>query len=99
MGRLFLCCFVFAREGFSSERVAQLGYGGFLMLGYQKSSAAAPKPRNWFGVGVFLAGVFALAGGGLLRRTARTVFAEAVLVHQQSKPNFCQPQSVGGGSG
>ncbi len=46
MGRLFLCCFVFAREGFSPERVAQLGYGGFLMLEYQKSSAAAPKPRN-----------------------------------------------------
>jgi hypothetical protein len=46
MGRLFLCCFVFAREGFSPERVAQLGHGGFLMLGYQKSSAAAPKPRN-----------------------------------------------------
>ena len=46
MGRLFLCCFVFAREGFSPERVAQLGYGGFLMLGYQKSSAAAPKLRN-----------------------------------------------------
>jgi hypothetical protein len=34
------------REGFSPEMVAQLGHGGFLMLEYQKSSAAAPKPRN-----------------------------------------------------
>jgi len=48
MGRLFLCCFVFARKGFAPETVAQLGHGGFLMLGYQKSSAAAPKPRNSF---------------------------------------------------
>jgi hypothetical protein len=69
------------------------------MLEYQKSSAAAPKPRNWFGVGIFLAGVLALASGSLLRRTERTVLVEAALVHQQSKPNFCQPQSVGGGSG
>jgi hypothetical protein len=35
------------REGFSPEMVAQLGHGGFLMLEYQKSSAAAPKPRNF----------------------------------------------------
>jgi hypothetical protein len=95
MGRLFLCCFVFAREGFSSERVAQLGHGGFLMLEYQKSSAAAPKPRNWFWVGIFLAGMFALAGASLLHRTAMTVFVAATLAHQQSKPNFCTSQSVG----
>ena len=54
MRRLFLCYFAFAREGFSPDRVAQLGHGGFLMLEYQKSSAAAPKPRNWFGVGILL---------------------------------------------
>ena len=35
------------------------------MLEYQKSSAAAPKPRNWFGVGIFLTDVFALAGAGV----------------------------------
>jgi hypothetical protein len=34
------------RECFAPEKVAQLRYGGFLMLEYQKSSAAAPKPRN-----------------------------------------------------
>ena len=28
------------------ERVAYMGYGGLLMLGYQKSSAAAPHARN-----------------------------------------------------
>jgi hypothetical protein len=42
MRRFFVCI----REGFSPDRVAQLGHGGFLMLEYQKSSAAAPKPRN-----------------------------------------------------
>jgi hypothetical protein len=62
MGRLFLCCLVLVREGFAPEGVAQLGHGGFLMLGYQKSSAAAPKPLNWFRFGVFLAGVSVLAG-------------------------------------
>ena len=46
-------------------------------------------------VETFQAIVFALAGGGLMRRTARTVFVEAVLVYQQSKPNFCMSQSVG----
>jgi len=46
MGRLFLCCFVFAREGFAPEMVARLAHGGFLMLEYQKSSAAAPKRHN-----------------------------------------------------
>jgi hypothetical protein len=47
MGRLFVCLVVCIREGFSPEMVARLGYGGFLMLEYQKSSAAVPKPRNW----------------------------------------------------
>jgi len=28
----------------------RLGHGGLLMLEYQKSSAAAPKPRNWLGL-------------------------------------------------
>jgi hypothetical protein len=46
MGRFFSLLVICIREGFSPEMVAQLGYGGFLMLGYQKSSAAAPKPRN-----------------------------------------------------
>ena len=35
-------------ECFAPERVAQLGCSDFLMLEYQKSSAAAPKLRNWF---------------------------------------------------
>jgi hypothetical protein len=39
---------LFAREAIAPERVAQLGHGGFLMLEYQKSLAAAPKPRNGF---------------------------------------------------
>ena len=89
MGRLFVCLVSCIREGFAPERVARLGHGGFLMLEYQKSSAAAPNPRNWFWFGIFLAIVFALAGGGLLRRTARAVIVEASCVHQQSKPNFC----------
>jgi hypothetical protein len=46
MRRFFVCLVFCIREGFAPEKVAQLGYGGFLMLGYQKSSAAAPKPRN-----------------------------------------------------
>jgi len=54
MRRFFVCLVVCIREGFAPEKVAQLGYGVFLMLEYQKSSAAAPKPRNWFGVGIFL---------------------------------------------
>jgi hypothetical protein len=99
MGRLFLCCFVFARKGFSPERVAQLGCGGFLMLEYQKSSAAAPKPRNWFWFGMLLAGVFSLAGASLMRTTARAVVDAAALAHKQLKPNFCKPQSVGRGHG
>jgi hypothetical protein len=53
MRRFFVCLVVCIREGFAPERVAQLGYGGFLMLEYQKSSAAAPKPRNWFGLEYF----------------------------------------------
>ena len=61
MGRLFLCCLVLVREGFAPEGVVQLGHGGFLMLEYQKSSAAAPKLRNKCWLGVFLAGVLALA--------------------------------------
>ena len=32
------------------ERVAYMGYGGLLMLGYQKSSAAAPHARNALGI-------------------------------------------------
>jgi hypothetical protein len=32
------------------ERVAHMGYGGFLMLEYQKSSAATPHARNALGV-------------------------------------------------
>jgi hypothetical protein len=99
MGRFFVCLVVCIRKGFAPGKVAQLGHGGFLMLEYQKSSAAAPKPRNWFRVEIFLAGVFAMARGGLSRRTARTVFVEAALAYQQSRPNFCKPQSVGGGSG
>jgi hypothetical protein len=81
MGRFFVCLVVCIREGFSPDRVAQLGHGGFLMLEYQKSSAAAPKPRNWFGVGIFLAGVFALAGA----MCRRTMFSSvvAMLVHHQ----------------
>jgi len=47
-GAPFLFLGFVAREGFAPEKVAQLGHGGFLMLEYQKSSAAAPKPRNWF---------------------------------------------------
>jgi hypothetical protein len=39
----------FAREEFASEIVTRLGHGGFLMLEYQKSSAAAPKQRHCFG--------------------------------------------------
>jgi len=54
MGRFFVCFVVCIREGFTPEKVAQLGHGSFLMLEYQKSSAAAPKPHNWFGVGIFL---------------------------------------------
>jgi len=46
MGRLFVCLDVCIREGFAPEKVARLGYGGFLMLEYQKSSATVPKPRN-----------------------------------------------------
>ena len=81
MGRLFLCCFVICiREGFAPERVARLEYGGFLMLGYQKSSAAAPKPPNWFWFGIFLAVVFALAGASC-RQTVQLVIA-AMLVRQ-----------------
>jgi hypothetical protein len=41
---------LFAREAVAPESVAQLGHGGFLMPEYQKSSAAAPKPRNGFGL-------------------------------------------------
>jgi hypothetical protein len=76
MGRLFLCCFVLALEGFAPERVAQLGCGGFLMLEYQKSSAAAPKPRNWFWFGIFLAGVFALADASCLHTRLFVLVAE-----------------------
>jgi hypothetical protein len=39
---------LFVLEGFAPEAVAQLGRGGFFMLEYQKSSAAAPKPHNCF---------------------------------------------------
>jgi hypothetical protein len=46
MGRFFVCLVVCIRKGFALGKVAQLGHGGFLMLEYQKSSAAAPKPRN-----------------------------------------------------
>ena len=61
MRRFFVCLVVCIREGFAPERVARLGHGGFLMLEYQKSSAAAPKLRNKCWLGVFLAGVLALA--------------------------------------
>jgi hypothetical protein len=44
---------LFALEGFAPEVVTQLGHGGFLMLEYQKSSAAAPKPRHCFGFEYF----------------------------------------------
>jgi hypothetical protein len=54
MRRFFVCLVVCIREGFTPEKVAQLGHGGFLMLEYQKSSAVAPKPRNWFWFGIFL---------------------------------------------
>jgi hypothetical protein len=56
-GTPFLLLGFVVRKGFAPERVAQLGCDGFLMLAYQKSSTAAPKPHNWFGVGIFLAGV------------------------------------------
>jgi hypothetical protein len=80
-GTPFLFLGFVVRKGFAPQRVAQLGCGGFLMLEYQKSSAAAPKLRNWFGVGIFLAGVFALAG--VICR--RTMFSSvvAMLVHHQ----------------
>ena len=40
MRRFFVCLVVCIREGFTPEKVAQLGHGGFLMLEYQKSSPA-----------------------------------------------------------
>jgi hypothetical protein len=39
---------LFARKEFAPEVMTQLGHGGFLMLEYQKSSAAAPKTRHCF---------------------------------------------------
>ena len=81
MGRLFVCLVVCIHEGFAPEKVARLGYGGFLMLEYQKSSAAVPKPRNWFWFVLFPAAVFALAGVSCLHARLFVVVAE--LVHQQ----------------
>jgi hypothetical protein len=57
-----LSCFVVCiREGFTPEKVAQLGCSGFLMLEYQKSSAAVPKQRNSCCLKHFVRSVFWLA--------------------------------------
>jgi hypothetical protein len=42
-----MVAFLFFFEG---GRVAHMGYGGFLMLEYQKSSAATPHVHNALGV-------------------------------------------------
>jgi len=76
MGRLFVCLVVCIREGFSPEAVARLEYGGFLMLGYQKSSAAAPNPRNSCRLEYFQRVSFALAGASCMHTSLFVVVTQ-----------------------
>jgi hypothetical protein len=66
------------------------------MLAYQKSSAAAPKPRNLNSAKNFVPSV--LSAGASYKLTA-FLSAAALFLYQHFKSNFCQPQSVGGSNG